>query len=119
MSGVEDMEVIDVENRACASLSPSANTAPQRQHGDYFSHSNCPRAQIFRRDLAGVRDVQQLQQLMRANDYRNDPLAHNNSEFQIAARFDLLEPSATNETASCGGAFDAKVALSFRSLSCR
>lgn len=46
---------------------------------------------------------------MRANDYRGDPLAHNNSEFQIAARFDLLDPASTNETASCGGAFDAKV----------
>jgi hypothetical protein len=82
---------------------------PQRQHGDYFSHSNCPRAQIFRRDLAAVRQLHQLQKLMRANDYRGDPLAHNNSEFQIAARFDLLDPASTNETASCGGAFDAKV----------
>jgi hypothetical protein len=81
----------------------------QRKHGDYFSHSNCPRARIFGRDLAGVQRLQQLQLLMRANDYRRDPLAHNNSEFQIAARFDLLDSSATNETAACGGAFDAKV----------
>jgi hypothetical protein len=58
-----------------------------------------------------VRQLQQLQQLMRANDFHNDPLAHNNAEFQIAARFDLLDPATTNETAACGGAFDAKVAV--------
>ena len=105
-------------------MSPPSNTTPQRQHGDYFSHSNCPRAQIFRRDLAGVRELQQLQKVMRSNDYTRDPLAHNNSEFQIAARFDLLDPATTNETSSCGGAFDAKVAphpiiLRFRSSDSR
>jgi hypothetical protein len=95
---------------ACSFRSvPDAALPLQRQHGDYFSHSKCPRAQIFRRDLGSVHDVQDLQQLMRANNFHSDPLAHNNAEFQIAARFDLLDPATTNETASCGGAFDAKV----------
>jgi hypothetical protein len=106
MSGVEDMEAREPPFRPCLRF-PHASS--QREHGDYFSHSKCPRAQIFRRDLASVRHLQNLQQLMRTNNFHFDPLAHNNSEFQIAARFDLLDPASTNETASCGGAFDAKV----------
>ncbi|CAI5508225.1 unnamed protein product [Closterium sp. Naga37s-1] len=75
----------------------------ERRHGSWFSHSQCPRAKLFRRDHCKVVDVASLQRLMRYNDFRRDPLSACNctppysAEIAIAARGDLNEAGGKYE----------------------
>eukprot|EP01105_Mastigella_eilhardi_P013648 TRINITY_DN3107_c0_g1_i2.p2 TRINITY_DN3107_c0_g1~~TRINITY_DN3107_c0_g1_i2.p2 ORF type:complete len:220 (+),score=49.09 TRINITY_DN3107_c0_g1_i2:944-1603(+) len=60
------------------------------KHLNATSHDFCPRANIFRRDQAGVTSLAAAQKLMRYNDYQNDPLSEGLPNFAISARFDLI-----------------------------
>ena len=90
------------------------------EYGPFFSHDSCPRANIFNRDLHTVVDVNTTIQLMRYNDFRNDPYAKSNctplgysAENGISARCDLNPINSTCKIASegprCHGATDLKV----------
>ena len=95
-------------------------TAQINEYGLFFSHDSCPRANIFNRDLHTVVDVNTTIQLMRYNDFQNDPYAKSNctplgysAENGISARCDLNPINSTCKIASegprCHGATDLKV----------
>ena len=89
-------------------------------YGPFFSHDHSPRANIFRRGLSNVTDLNSAMSLMRYNDYQNDPYAKANctplaysAENGISARCEL---NPTNqvcaiaaEAARCHGATDLKI----------
>ncbi|KAL1140828.1 hypothetical protein AAG570_000756, partial [Ranatra chinensis] len=90
------------------------------QYGDWFSHDNCPRAKIFKREQAKVKDLTSLMDLMRYNNYKNDPYSActgcrplQNACNAIAARCDLNPQNGTylieNLAHRLHGATDAKV----------
>jgi hypothetical protein len=92
----------------------------KQKYGHYFSYERCPRAQIFRRDHHKVNDLNSLMQLMRSNDFKNDPLSqyHNcepncSADLAIAARNDLNDPKGNYAIPVLGfrarGAIDAKI----------
>ncbi|NP_001076460.1 putative phospholipase B-like 2 precursor [Danio rerio] len=67
-----------------------------QKYGSWFSFSQNPRAQIFRRNQTQVTDIQSMERLMRYNNYLEDPLSrceecdpHQNAENSISARSDL------------------------------
>lgn len=74
------------------------------RHMNISSHDYCPRANIFRRDQGSVTTLEDLEELMRYNDYENDPLSLGMPNFAISARFDLI-PIVGTEI----GGVDAKV----------
>lgn len=76
------------------------------QHGDAYSYANCPRAQIFRRDNYTVQSLDDMQRMIRYNDWQNDALSLNDPANAIASRRDL-EPNPSSIRAF--GALDAKV----------
>ena len=96
------------------------------KYGEWFTHDKTPRAKIFRRDHNKVSDVTSMMELMRYNDYKNDPLAEVDGCDEkrvpagaIANRLDLSDINATCSfsdidwmigTFSPYGALDAKVA---------
>ncbi|XP_063310769.1 putative phospholipase B-like 2 [Pelobates fuscus] len=66
------------------------------KYGDWFSYDRNPRAQIFRRNQTNIQDLNSMIQLMRYNDFLNDPLSicstcipKPNGENAISARSDL------------------------------
>ncbi len=90
----------------------SGTTAMEAKFGDVFSHANCPRAKIFRRDLPGALSLADMQRLMRSNDWEHDPLSQGYADLQIAARHDLDASGGNLSTPCCGGATDSKVTSS-------
>ncbi|XP_056088587.1 putative phospholipase B-like 2 [Rhinichthys klamathensis goyatoka] len=67
-----------------------------QKYGSWFSFSQSPRAQIFRRNQTLVTDIESMVRLMRYNNYREDPLSRcdacdpvQNGENSISARSDL------------------------------
>ncbi|KAF0702360.1 hypothetical protein AaE_015988 [Aphanomyces astaci] len=71
-----------------------------------WSHSDCARAKIFRRDAPHVHSIADLKRLMRANNYQHDELSLGDPGRAIAARYDL----ASNPLEfALNGAIDAKV----------
>ncbi|KAI0207905.1 putative phospholipase B-like 2 [Lamellibrachia satsuma] len=70
-------------------------TVNEKKYGDWFSYERTPRARIFRRDHAKVKDVDSMIRLMRYNDFTHDPLSRCNctppysGENAISARCDL------------------------------
>ena len=71
------------------------------KYGPMFAYDSTPRAQIFRRDHHKVQDMKGLYDLMRYNDYKNDPLSECecdppfSAENSIAARSDLNPANGT------------------------
>ncbi|CAH2295061.1 phospholipase B-like 2 [Pelobates cultripes] len=66
------------------------------KYGDWFSYDRNPRAQIFHRNQTNIQDLNSMIQLMRYNDFLNDPLSicstcipKPNGENAISARSDL------------------------------
>lgn len=65
------------------------------QYGDFFSYQNTARAKMFARDQSKARDVDSMIEVMRHNDFKNDPLSRCNctppysAENSISARNDL------------------------------
>ncbi|XP_047427646.1 phospholipase B-like 1 [Mugil cephalus] len=74
------------------------------EYGDDFSYDLCPRAKIFRRDQAGVQDLDSLKHIMRLNDYKKDPYSKGDPCKTICCRNDLRA-----EKPSPGGCYDTKV----------
>lgn len=60
-----------------------------KQYGNAYSHEHCPRANIFRRDAPGVKDMAGYQHLMRYNDWQHDPLSLGSPWNAIMSRGDL------------------------------
>jgi hypothetical protein len=61
----------------------------EKQHGDSFSYQKCARANIFRRNETAVEDLGSLKNLMRYNNYKQDPLSNNDPSNAICSRIDL------------------------------
>lgn len=78
--------------------------AAYEQYGDSYSYENCVRAQMFARDQAGVQSLESIENILRYNDYQNDPLAKNDPMNAISPRKDL-EPTK----AKTFGGIDSKV----------
>jgi len=88
------------------------------KYGAMFAYESTPRALIFKRDQGRVVDMDSLYQLMRYNDYKNDPLSACNctppysAENSIPARSDLNPANRTYELPFLGhrlhGATDYK-----------
>ncbi|XP_014910889.1 phospholipase B-like 1 [Poecilia latipinna] len=74
------------------------------EYGEDFSYDLCPRAKIFRRDQANVKDLDSLKRIMRYNDYKKDPYSESNPCKTICCRNDLRF-----ERPSPGGCYDTKV----------
>eukprot|EP01006_Ploeotia_vitrea_P042310 TRINITY_DN66617_c2_g2_i1.p1 TRINITY_DN66617_c2_g2~~TRINITY_DN66617_c2_g2_i1.p1 ORF type:complete len:551 (+),score=24.45 TRINITY_DN66617_c2_g2_i1:29-1654(+) len=68
-----------------------------------LSYQLASRAQIFRRSETTVDSLSSYKSLMRYNDYKHDPLSHDNPGYAIASRMDLRKKPA------CWGATDTKV----------
>ncbi|KAM3598434.1 uncharacterized protein V6R79_018022 [Siganus canaliculatus] len=74
------------------------------EYGEDFSYDLCPRAKIFRRDQADVKDLDSLKHIMRSNDYKTDPYSKGDPCKSICCRGDLRA-----EKASPSGCYDTKV----------
>jgi hypothetical protein len=83
----------------------------QPNYDDFFSYSLCPRAKIFRRDHHKVTDIKSMQQMMRYNDWQNDPFSNGNPCNQISSRCDLVKgtPSNPDTQLSAFGSVDGKI----------
>ncbi|XP_076841458.1 putative phospholipase B-like 2 isoform X1 [Brachyhypopomus gauderio] len=73
-----------------------------KKYGSWFSYSENPRALIFRRNQSFVTDLESMVQLMRFNNFKNDPLSEckacdpvHNGENAISARSDLNPSNGT------------------------
>uniref|UniRef100_A0AAR2JWN1 Phospholipase B-like n=1 Tax=Pygocentrus nattereri TaxID=42514 RepID=A0AAR2JWN1_PYGNA len=73
-----------------------------KKYGSWFSYSENPRAQIFRRNQTLVTDMESMVRLMRYNNFKNDPLSEcegcdppHNGENAISARSDLNPANGT------------------------
>lgn len=89
------------------------------KYGDWFTYDKTPRALMFMRDHHKVQDMESMINLMRYNDYKNDPLARCNctppysAENAISARSDLNPADGTYPFPSLGhrahGGIDMKL----------
>ncbi|TDH02607.1 hypothetical protein EPR50_G00154580 [Perca flavescens] len=75
-----------------------------KEYGEDFSYDLCPRAKIFRRDQADVKDLDSLKYIMRFNDYKKDPYSKGDPCKTICCRGDLRAMKPTP-----GGCYDTKV----------
>uniref|UniRef100_A0A3Q1JAU7 Phospholipase B-like n=1 Tax=Anabas testudineus TaxID=64144 RepID=A0A3Q1JAU7_ANATE len=75
-----------------------------KRYGDDFSYDLCPRAKIFRRDQADVRDLDSLKRMMRFNNYKKDPYSQGDPCKSICCRGDLKSEGPTPD-----GCYDSKV----------
>ena len=77
------------------------NVEKAKKEGDFYSYGHSPRAQIFKRDHANVKDMESMIQLMRSNNYMTDPISACNctpsysASYAISARADLNPSSGT------------------------
>uniref|UniRef100_A0A0M3IZJ6 Phospholipase B-like n=1 Tax=Anisakis simplex TaxID=6269 RepID=A0A0M3IZJ6_ANISI len=88
---------------------------------DWFKWGSCPRAKIFDRDHVKVVDIEQLQKLMRYNDYQHEPFSRckcvppYTAEASISTRGDLNPANGTYELEGMGhknhGGLDFKVII--------
>lgn len=72
----------------------SGYTQMYQKFGNQFSYSQCPRANIFRRNQTNINSIEDVQSLMRFNQYQTDPLSEGNPGFAISSRFDLAKKDA-------------------------
>jgi hypothetical protein len=73
-------------------------------YGDAYSYEACPRANIFRRDQSKVQTLQDMQNIMRYNEYQTDPLSLGDPCNAISARCDL-----NTTIVRAWGGYDCKV----------
>ncbi|KAL4431400.1 hypothetical protein ABPG75_006656 [Micractinium tetrahymenae] len=81
------------------------------KHGQHFgrtthwlSYQNSPRARIFRRDQASIRDLEGIKRVLRSNRWKTDPLSEGHPIAAICGRGDLDQ-----ENPVARGCFDTKV----------
>lgn len=74
-------------------------------YGDAYSYTNCPRALIFARNQSSVQSFEDMQSMMRYNEYQTDPLSQGKSNYAISSRYDFI---TTGSSSSFGGT-DSKV----------
>lgn len=74
-------------------------------YGDIYSYTNCPRALIFARNHTTIQTFEDVQNMMRYNEYQIDPLSQGKSNYAISSRYDL---TSTGSGSSFGGT-DSKV----------
>jgi len=67
----------------------TGNAESAQLHGTSWSYDLAPRARIFRRDGNNANNLTTIAQLMRYNDYTNDPLSDGYPGWAIMSRFDL------------------------------
>ena len=84
--------------------------------GNEWSHDECARAKIYRRDQAGVSDVASMQKIQRYNRWQTDNLSLGDACRGISARCDLNNPwtkgclaNATLNGYAAFGAIDGKL----------
>ena len=97
----------------------SGYPAMYQKFGNFYSHDNCARATIYRRDYKQVQMIEDLRKLQRYNRWQSDPLSLGDACRGISARCDLNDPLVTqaqgcrtNTTMngfSAFGAIDGKV----------
>ncbi|KAL5509483.1 hypothetical protein EMCRGX_G004870 [Ephydatia muelleri] len=75
-----------------------------KKFGPDFSYQLCPRAKIFRRDEASVKDLSSLGALLRSNNFKQDPYSEGNPANAICSRGDLAHNPYP------GGCIDTKIA---------
>ncbi|XP_052791309.1 phospholipase B-like 1 isoform X2 [Mya arenaria] len=75
-----------------------------RKHGTDFTYQLAPRAKIFRRDQGTVKDMKTMKNIMRYNDYKEDPYSEGDSCNAICCRGDLRQTSS-----GPFGCYDTKV----------
>uniref|UniRef100_A0A3P9KE14 Phospholipase B-like n=1 Tax=Oryzias latipes TaxID=8090 RepID=A0A3P9KE14_ORYLA len=75
-----------------------------KEYGEDFSYDLCPRAKIFRRDQAAVKDLDSLKHIMRFNDYKKDPYSKGDPCKSICCRNDLKSGKSSPD-----GCYDSKV----------
>ncbi len=63
--------------------------AAYKAYGDEYSYDQCTRAKIFRRNETLVQTYDDMKNMLRFNDYLNDPLSGGNAALSISARYDL------------------------------
>ena len=78
--------------------------AAYEKYGDSYSYTQCVRAQMFARDQSTVQSVQDLERLIRYDDYQNDPLSKGDPAAAICPRYDLRTTGA-----KAFGGIDGKV----------
>lgn len=88
----------------------NASGFQHQPYGDWFSYELCPRAKIFRRDHHKVHDIETMQQMIRYNDWENDPFSQGNPCNAISSRCDLVQgnPSNPDIAKSAFGSVDGK-----------
>ncbi|VDP66559.1 unnamed protein product [Echinostoma caproni] len=87
--------------------------------GDHYDYNKNARAKMFQRDHQKVKDLQTMHDLMRYNNYKEDPLSRCNctppysADLAIASRSDLNDPNGSYPLHNLGfrlhGASDAKI----------
>eukprot|EP01118_Nematostelium_gracile_P000397 TRINITY_DN1042_c0_g1_i1.p1 TRINITY_DN1042_c0_g1~~TRINITY_DN1042_c0_g1_i1.p1 ORF type:complete len:522 (+),score=135.38 TRINITY_DN1042_c0_g1_i1:111-1676(+) len=82
----------------------SGYPAMYEKFGNEWSYESCPRANIFRRNETNVVNVKSMQNLMRYNNWQNDPLSGGSGAGGICCRGDL-----GNGNTSPFGCTDSKV----------
>jgi len=82
------------------------------KYGNAYSHDDCARGKIFRRDQNKVNDTESMKKMMRYNDFQNDPFSLQDACRGISARCDLNTPwtpaGSLNGWSAFGG-IDCKV----------
>lgn len=77
----------------------------EQTKGNSFSYQLVERAQIFRRDEATIKSDEDMQRIMRYNQFQSDPIASNDPCKQLACRQDLAPDAARRQAF---GAIDGK-----------
>ena len=90
-----------------------------KKYGKDYSYSQCPRAQIFARDVGKVQSERSFRALLRYNDFKHDPLSRcpgipgYTGSYAIGCRNDLNDPNGTYPRPGLGqrnhAATDAKI----------
>jgi hypothetical protein len=82
--------------------------------GPTYSYSDCPRANIFRRNQASVHDLTTMKAMMRFNRFQTDAFSLQDACNGISARCDLNAAYACNNSAAVGCSYAA-----FGGLDCK
>ena len=71
------------------------------KYGKDYSYDQCPRAQIFARDVPRVQSERSFRAILRYNDFKHDPLCRcpgvpgYSGSYAIGCRNDLNDPNGT------------------------